>query len=1087
MVALDAGGPSLRGLLTAAGACFALGAPLDHHALFASRFTRRIDLDWRPRFLASPCEQAPVSEPIGKALAAAAHSGVASHEARVDPSASIAAAGTDPLAIVRQLVAQRAELPLEAVADSNRLLADLHLNSIIVAQLVVEAARRLGRTPPAGLTDWSHATVGEVAQALADLADSHSGAAAEASGAPAGIDTWVRPFVVELVERARPRPRIAAGHVARGWQVFAPTGYPLAAALRPALDGMKSGGVALVLPPGADERHVTLMLEAAHAVLALDRPTRFLMVQDGTGGAALARTLFLEAPGVATTVVDVPAEHPCAVEWIVGEIEAPSEYVEAHYDATGCRREPMLRLMQAEEQSLAGLPEASDVLLVTGGGKGIAAECALSLARRTGVRLILMGRSRPMADSELVSNLARLVAAGVTFRYVVADVTDADEVRASLRLAESELGSVTGILHGAGVNVPRLLSTLDAATAAWTIAPKVQGLRNVLAAVDPERLRWLVTFGSVIARIGLPGEADYALANDWLAVLVEQWRHAHRHCRCLNIEWSIWSGTGMGERLGRVDALMRAGVTPITPDQGVDALISLLGRPTPVSSIVVAGRLGPPPTLRLAESELPLLRFLERSRVYYPGVELVTEADLTPDSDPYLDDHRFAGERLLPAVMGLEAMAQSAMTVVGATSAPVFEQVRFLRPIAVGDDEPLTLRIVALARSSDRVDVAVRSAATGFQTDHFRATCRFVDVSEPAIRVGDGAAGEESSLSPAGLVRDLYDGGLLFQRGRFRRLIGYRRLRSIACVADIEVREERWFGRHLPATLVLGDAGARDAVIHAIQACLPHGTLLPIGAERIVPNAHDAPGPWRVKAVERARAGDLFTYDVDVTSADGVAVERWEGLQLRIVATAAPRAAWLPELLAPYLERRVSELTHASGPLVTLQRDGRGDGAASDAAIRSVAGQDVVIRRRPDGKPELLGAHARTVSVAHMGELVLAAAGSAPLACDLEPVVERSETLWQDLLGTSMALARLVAAENGETVHAAATRVWATTECLKKCGAPPDAPLTLVSSSGDGWVVLGSGAVVTATALVRIQGHDAPIVIAVLIGNEEGG
>src|SRR6185436_5885150 len=63
VVALDAGGPSLRGLLTAAGACFALGAPLDHHALFASRFTRRIDLEWRPRFLASPCEQAPVPEP----------------------------------------------------------------------------------------------------------------------------------------------------------------------------------------------------------------------------------------------------------------------------------------------------------------------------------------------------------------------------------------------------------------------------------------------------------------------------------------------------------------------------------------------------------------------------------------------------------------------------------------------------------------------------------------------------------------------------------------------------------------------------------------------------------------------------------------------------------------------------------------------------------------------------------------------------------------------------------------------------------------------------------------------------------------
>lgn len=1068
VAALDAGGSSLRGLLTAAGACFALGAPLDHHALFASRFTRRIDLDWRPRFLASPCEQPPPRE--------------ASQEPQPDAAASDAEpVGSDPLAIVRHLVAERADLPLEAVADSHRLLADLHLNSIIVAQLVVEAARRLGRRPPAGLTDWSRASVGEVAHALVDLTQAE--ADTETSALPAGVDTWVRPFIVEFVERPRPPARLTSGGTTRAWQMFAPDGHPIAAVLQPALNDVMSGGVVLCLPPGADERHIPLMLDAARAALAVERPTRFVLVQHGGGGAALARTLVLEAPEVATTVVDVPIEHPRAVEWIVRDIDATAQYLEAHYDPLGRRREPSVRVLRIGERPTAVLPGASDVVLVTGGGKGIAAECALALARRTGVRLILMGRSRPMADSELAANLGRMRAAGVRYQYVVADVTDADEVHASLRLAESELGPVTALLHGAGVNVPRSLATLDAAAAARTIAPKVQGLRNVLAAVDPERLRWLMTFGSVIARIGLPGEADYALANDWLAMLVERWRLAHPECHCLNLEWSIWSGTGMGERLGRVDALMRAGVTSISPDQGVDALISLLGQPLPVSSIVVAGRLGAPPTLTLAECELPALRFLERPRVHYPGVELITDAVLTRASDPYLDDHVFAGQRLLPAVMGLEAMAQSAMALIGATSVPMFEDVKFLRPIAVDGDEPLLVRIVALARSPDRVDVAVRTAATAFQTDHFQATCRFVAADPRATP--EAQADDECGLSNLDPLRDLYERGVLFQRGRFRRLNGFRQLRSTACVAEVAVREEAWFGRHLPGTLVLGDAGARDAVVHAIQACFPHGALVPIGAARIVLDASNATGPWRVSAVERARDGEVLTYDVDVASADGRAVERWEGLQLKIVAAPASRDAWPPDLLVPYVERRLSELTHASGILVTLHRDGRGNGA-SDAAIRAVAGRDAVIARRPDGKPEVLHSGTKAVSVAHNGALVLAAGGEAPLACDIEPVVERAEAVWHDLLGQGFGLVRLVAAERGESVHVAATRVWAVGECLKKSGMPPDVPLTLVSTSADGWVVIGSGAVVTATAVVRVQTYDDPFVIATLVGNGEG-
>ena len=58
-VALDAGGNSIQGLLHAVAACFCLGARVAHDELFADRFARPFDLDWRPRFFINPCELAP--------------------------------------------------------------------------------------------------------------------------------------------------------------------------------------------------------------------------------------------------------------------------------------------------------------------------------------------------------------------------------------------------------------------------------------------------------------------------------------------------------------------------------------------------------------------------------------------------------------------------------------------------------------------------------------------------------------------------------------------------------------------------------------------------------------------------------------------------------------------------------------------------------------------------------------------------------------------------------------------------------------------------------------------------------------------
>lgn len=1088
IISLDAGGPSVQGLLQAVGAAFALGAHLNDDLLFADRFSRPFDLNWQAQFLVNPCELAPL--PAGsEAQTWLKPSQLVEPVATIPTPSSLeqqasAGAPADTLTLVRQLVAARLELPLAAVRDEARLLSDLHLNSISVSQLVAEAARQLALPVPVSPTDFADVTVGDVAQTLAEIART-GGAAAEQEKLPAGVDAWVRSFSLEWVARPQPRRQIITG--TGPWQVITPPDHPLDGSLEQAFARLDGGGVVVCLPPEPDERHLSLLLQGAQAVFALKESPRFVLAQHGGGGAAFARTLHLEAPEIAVCVVDVPLDQPQAAAWVTAEaLAAVTGYAEARYDMAGQRWEPTLRWLPLDAEATALPLGLDDVLLVTGGGKGIMAECALSMARETGVRLALLGRSQPETDAELAANLDRIAAAGVAFRYIAADVTDPEAVQAAIQEIEVAFGPVTGILHGAARNVPQLLRNLDEETFRRTLAPKVQGARNLLATINPAQLRLFVSFGSIIARIGLPGEADYGLANEWLALLTERLQEVAPNCRCLTLDWSVWAGAGMGERLGTLEALVRQGIMPIPLEAGVAMLHRLLCQAAALpSAVVVTGRFGAPSTLQVEQPELPFWRFLEQVRVYYPGVELVVEATLSGETDPYLDDHVFQGERLFLAVLGLEAMAQVAMALAQTNEMPIFENVQLTRPIVVPEGATTTIRVAALRRESGEIEVALRSQETGFQVDHFRAICRFADRSVLLHQNLTGLTPDQFPPLTLDPYQELYEKHF-FHKGRFRRVQSYRQVTARAIVAELSpIDQEPWFSRYLPSDLILGDPGARDATIHAIQVCVPQATLLPISAERVVPLSVQVDGPRYVQARERVAAveADSLVFDVVVTGAEGEIQEVWQGLRLKIMSGTTFSGPWSPPVLGPFVERRLRQFLPGSAVTAVVERNPEADRRTrSDLAIQRALGEIVPVTRRLDGKPEVAGD--RAVSVAHAGDLTLAVAApqeDGPVGCDLEPVTARAETVWQDLLGERFQLVDVVAQAAKEDLHSAATRVWAAGECLKKAGAALDTPLTLASALEDGWVLLSAGPLVMATYLAHIQTSPEPLVLAVAV------
>ena len=728
-------------------------------------------------------------------------------------------------------------------------------------------------------------------------------------------------------------------------------------------------------------------------------------------------------------------------------------------------------------------------MLVTGGGKGITAECALALARRSGAAVGILGRSAPADDAELRQNLERLRAAGVRVEYAAADVTEADAVRRAVAEIERTLGAITGIMHGAGRNEPHSIATLDEAAFQKTLAPKVRGVENILAAVNTDNLRLLVTFGSIIARIGLAGEADYAVANERLAALTERFQREHPRCHCLCLEWSVWSGLGMGQKLGRVEALLQHGVTAIPPDEGARLFCELIAARSQSVSIVVTGRFGNPPTLRLDCAPLPRGRFLENPRVQNP-VELICDTQLSAEADPYADDHKLQGQRLFPAVIALEAMAQVAMALARSSAPPIFENALFHRPVVVPESGQTTIRIQALMRSPGCVDVALLCADTVFAVRHFETTCRFETPAVPRELALDIYAhgGVGVPLDP---VADLYE-ERLFHTGRFRRVQGYRRLTATECVAEISGDGSApWFRADLPQNLVLGDAAGRDAALHAIQACIPHRRILPIGVERMVVSAERSPAGRVVWAKEHARSADEFTYDVLLRDHEGRLLESWEGLRLRAVENIALQNPWPAPLLAAYLERRLAELLPGSPICAAMLSDESEERPSrSAAALAQILGPDAAVSHRADGKPEVHGANGHHVSIAHAGSLTLAIFGARRLACDIEPVKAWPSSEWAKLLSPEQReSAEAIVRACGGDFDAAATRIWAAAECLKKAGIPaaPSWPLTLGAHENSGWLMLTSPSVEIATWIGHVQPSAQPVAIAVLAERTRNG
>ena len=341
-----------------------------------------------------------------------------------------------------------------------------------------------------------------------------------------------------------------------------------------------------------------------------------------SGLTALLRTAAVEWPSTVTKMIDIEragrTAHEIAVD-IGNELLAGGLEPEVGLRANGTR----IALRDMPVDVTPGvLPLGSDdIVVVSGGGRGITAAATIELARSTGSTFVLLGRSpltdepahyaaaadaaalkqlllaeataahdpvtpvqldrrvgAVLANREIRATLHSIVDAGGRGRYLAVDITDAASVRDALGIVRSENGPITGLVHGAGVLADRLITDKSAEQFATVFDTKVQGLRNLLDATLNDDLAVLCLFSSIAARTGNVGQADYAMANEVLnKVAVHERSRRGGTCVVKSLGWGPWAGGMVTPALKKHFESM--GVELIELDVGARMLVDELSSP----------------------------------------------------------------------------------------------------------------------------------------------------------------------------------------------------------------------------------------------------------------------------------------------------------------------------------------------------------------------------------------------------------------------------------------------------------------------------------------------------------------------------
>jgi enediyne polyketide synthase len=783
---------------------------------------------------------------------------------------------------------------------------------------------------------------------------------------------------------------------------------------------------------------------------------------------AFAASLHLERAKLKVRVLDY-AELPSfktLADQVITELYTDGHYQLSHYTVKGARlQQEAVVIEPADCASRAVTIDSADWVLVTGGAKGITAECGLVLARQSKAKMLLLGSSAfdPQKDhaNEIATTLAAYKAEGLTAHYLSCNLADANSLHSALRDFEQANGAITVVVHGAGTNQPRRAETVSVTQAAAEIAPKLNGVINLCDYFASKPPKLFVALTSIIGVTGMAGNAWYAYSNEAVNLHLQGFNQVHPSCEIASLAYSVWDEVGMGARMGSVNHLAKMGIDAIPPALGIKAFLSACYQSLPAAQVVVASRLGTLDTWVPTQVVAPEAnRYLGKQLLVTPGVERVADIHLSLADDLYLKDHYYQGVYLFPTVMGLEAMAQNVAAVLGLDRLPglSLHDIKLERPIIVDPQKGANIRIQVVSRPRETeadsiwVDAAIFTEHTQYHRPHFAASFNFVSPLAGDSSLTDWPV-EKADVNPQ---TELY-GGMLFQGPLFQHMDSVWRMdeaRADFCVARFPAE---FFAKQFSQSLILGDPGYRDVLLQSAQLC-EKDTYLPVNIARLdiytPPSCEKELFNARISVIERP--DQYLVCNLSVYTVTGDLIESMDGYRLKRMRQnldAPTPSDWVNPGVRDQAQLQAQIISacntlklaspvinlHFMPKLSTLERSMRRvmELPLINQLVCEVTGAsqlpEMQMHWREDGRPYVTGTHLDVdLSISHNSSHCLLVAGRNLQGCDIEDITERTAQQWSGLLGEPReALLNLLKA-SGDDLDTAGTRIWSLMESAKK-------------------------------------------------------
>ncbi len=482
-------------------------------------------------------------------------------------------------------------------------------------------------------------------------------------------------------------------------------------------------------------------------VSALDGAFGFAggLIDDPSQGAlaGLVKTASIEWPEVRCLALDIdPAwkDFATIAESVVSEIKLSHEHRETEIGLSSQQR-ATLRLSPTSfaqnntEIKLTG----GDVVVVTGGARGVTAEAAKALAKETGCSLVLMGRTphpevEPdwlrgqsgegrikkailthqftgqsptpkeiekayrfwTANRQVRDTLDALKKLGVAAHYYPVDVNDAGAVRDAIDHISRQIGPIKALIHGAGVLEDRLIVDKQLNQFSKVYNTKVTGLLNLLDALGDASLNYLVLFSSASARFGNQGQVDYAMANEVLNKIAHRQARLRPQCKVVAINWGPWDGGMVTPALKR--NFLKNRVSLIPPAEGASALLAELadhnGRQI---EVVIGGPLKGPALLDPSEQPAG------KDDCQRDGMFLTCKREIDVAQHPVLQSHLLDGRPVVPLALITEWLAHSALHANPGLTLHGMDNLRLFNGITLENQKRIIRMLAAKANRNGRM------------------------------------------------------------------------------------------------------------------------------------------------------------------------------------------------------------------------------------------------------------------------------------------------------------------------------------------------------------------------------------------------